>query len=162
MKKFISVILTLTCVMGLMAAFATSASAYCSNCSSIGRCGFSNARLQTTSTAWQDLNFVRSTNACECRKTTGSKIDVYHNVVNGSNAYTNEFHALRRQVQSAWTTGTLTQKKWVTTGGAYPIDGVTANYNYFYNVKARGNTNHSMYDGMNSIEVSGWYAVNVR
>lgn len=161
MKKMLCLLVV---VLMLTALFAVPASAVtCDRCSRNSyKCYYGPTTMQCVTDDVNQLSYtITGANACQCIKDTGSMIDVYHTVAVGSSSYTNEFHALRRdQYDTDPTHGSLVQKKWCKPGSAIPIESLSRNYRY--NIKARGNTNHNMYDGLNTITINGWYRVNYR
>lgn len=164
MKKLCCLLLTLCFLMGMVSmAQAATWGPTCGNCIQSGdrrgRINFGPIDLQSYNDT--ELRFLRTVNSCYCLKSVGTELHVSHTVQVGSSAYTNKFHAVRRGVAGDYTSGSLVGYKWAAPvgGNGIPISGISKGY--YYNVKARGNTNHSMYDGLNTITITGSYAVNV-
>lgn len=81
------------------------------------------------------------------------KLYVWHEVIGGSNAYTNMFHA----VKHVGAARILVGQKFATTFMNVPIQSNAIEAGYDYTIAARGNTRHSQEMGVMNVTLEGTF-----
>ena len=107
--------------------------------------------VQCTST---DPNAVTYSNEYVYKSVGNKTIYVWHQVPNGSEDYTNLFHAVKAD------TGKMLAQKWVTPRLVIPVSSQGICADAYYKVAARGNTNHYLYDGLSRVTLDGYFKIN--
>lgn len=156
MKKFVAFVLAMVMVFSLAMTVASATDRECEKHVGTAHHSFSTT-LSTDGVTYRPI----SSQACgRNKRVNDQRIYVYYGTSIGVADMTNLFLPYRSTDPNAQS-GTACGSKWVTPELKIPIrsDNTIMNSSWYYNVRARGNTDHAL-SGYSSISVSGYFSVN--